>query len=171
MGHSWELNYNFFPSFLHNWTVHKPVSSQEIKCGNRCGLQLVYTPKSCLSELSRQQWDTGSERWWRLWGTMEGLCLNWSFFLRCVCVCIDARVHTYVVCAQVCVQTLQGPSALAHSQNYCRWERRLSSRHNIFYFWKLRHIRADMHSCGNLCLFKVFKEIQVLVILSARSPK
>lgn len=44
----------------------------------------------------------------------------------CVCVRIDARVHTYVVCAQVCVQTLQGPSALARSQN-CRWERRLSS--------------------------------------------
>lgn len=102
------------------------MSSQEIKCGNRCGLQLVYTPKSCLSELSRQQWDTGGERWWRLWGTMEGLCLNLSFFLRCVCVRIDAHVHTYVVCAQVCVQTLQGPSALARSQN-CRWERRLSS--------------------------------------------
>lgn len=208
MGHSWKLNYHFFPSFLHNWTVHKPASSQEIKCGNRCGLQLVYTPKSCLSELSRQQWDTGTERWWRLWGTMEGLCLNLSFFLRCVCVCIDARVHTYVVCAQVCVQTLQGPSALARSQN-CRWERRLSSVRSFveavsnqnefnfklwlslkswvlserqdktasltllffFFFWKLRHIRADMHWCGNLCLFKVFKEIQVLVILSALSPK
>lgn len=101
MGHSWELNYNFFPSFLHNWTVHKPVSSQEIKCGNRCGLQLVYTPKSCLSELSRQQWDTGSERWWRLWGTMEGLCLNWSFFLRCVCVHWCTCAYIRCVCAGV----------------------------------------------------------------------
>lgn len=49
----------------------------------------------------------------------------------CVCALMHVCIHTlcvrtYIVCARVCVQTLQGPSALARSHN-CRWVRRLSS--------------------------------------------